>query len=85
MLHTNANQWLFTLLQSVRLNKSVTEARKEYKDKDEMPLDDCLKLFTSTERLGPNDPWYVTTHHTTPVLLQKLNKWTFCRQVLPGV
>jgi len=43
---------------SVRLSKSVLEARKEYKDKDTMPLTDCLKLFTSTERLGPNDPWY---------------------------
>ena len=34
------------------------EARKEYKDRDSITLHECLKMFTTNERLGPNDPWY---------------------------
>jgi hypothetical protein len=43
---------------SVRLHKSVSESRRDYSHKTQMTLDDCLKLFTTTERLGTNDLWY---------------------------
>lgn len=43
---------------SVRLHKSVSESRKEYSQKTQMSLNDCLKLFTTTERLGSNDLWF---------------------------
>jgi hypothetical protein len=45
--------------QSVRLNKTVTESRKELKQLNSTSVDDCMKMFTTNERLGPDDPWLV--------------------------
>lgn len=33
-------------------------ANAEQTRKDQLTLADCLRLFTTNEKLGPEDPWY---------------------------
>ena len=40
----------------MKLDKSVVDNGDEVK-RDTMTLNDCLSLFTTNERLGPDDPW----------------------------
>lgn len=36
------------------------EAEEGEKTQKKISIDDCLKLFTQEEQLGPDDPWYCT-------------------------
>lgn len=43
------------LLQEFEMHESVKQ--KNPQKKQVIQLDDCLKLFTTKEKLGENDPW----------------------------
>jgi len=54
---------------SFKLHKSVEELRAKG---SECTLNDCLKLFTKNEQLGPEDPWYCPTCKVINRLLKSL-------------
>ena len=56
------NPAMFNRVYDVELEKQVTEHPTANEDESDtnsdITLDKCLELFTATERLGPDDPWY---------------------------
>jgi len=56
------NPALFNRVYNSDLEKEVTEHPTANEDESDansdITLDKCLELFTATERLGPDDPWY---------------------------
>lgn len=44
-------------------------------DSDEITLDKCLSLYTTTERLGPDDPWYCNRCKEHRQATKKFDLW----------
>jgi len=81
--YTLAIEWLPEVLENdfdndslaVQLDKSVVEHGDEAK-KENMTLTDCLSLFTTNERLGPDDPWYCPTCKAHQQAFKKFDIWS---------
>ena len=51
----------------------------ETEPKKQVCLEDCIELFTDTEKLSEEDPWYVHILFLRP---QLFNSFVLCVQVL---
>jgi len=81
--YTLAVEWLPEVLENdfdndtlnVLLDKSVVEHSAEAQ-KENLTLYDCLNLFTTNERLGPDDPWYCPGCKAHQQAFKKFDIWS---------
>jgi len=80
--HTLAIDWNLKILKenfNSELPKTIdtdptVEENKDIKKKN-LELVDCLKLFTTNEKLGPNDPWYCPKCKEFQRAMKKFDLW----------